>query len=347
MPYVEPDKRLNVISWGSVIAGALTVLALSLLLSFLISGLGLAQIDLPSSDPMNGVSATLQWTSAIALLVSLAAGGYLAGYLSGVAGWVHGFLTWVLAMLIAAYLSFATVGAAINMSGNILTGAANVTGSAASAAGDAAGGAADLIGDAATTLAEQLDADAIADLNGDEQTAQLRQAVEDADIAALQPDLIQNELTGARDDIVAAGEALLDNPQDYETIAADLRDSLRDRAATLETEINRDDVVQAISDNTTLNEQEVQDAADLVIETYQDTAASALAQLDTIEQRITTAQQDLADLQAQAIEQADRAAAAASAAALWAFFGALLGAIVAIGAGIAGGRSPIDIRPRR
>ena len=346
VPYVEPDKRLNVMSWGSVIAGALTVLAVSLLLSLLISGLGLSQVDLPSNDPLGGVSATVRWTSVIALLVSLAAGGYLAGYLSGVAGWVHGFLTWALAMLVAAYLSFAAMGAAINVTGSVLSGAASATGTVAGAAGDAAGGAANLIGDAASSLAEMLDTDALSDVDGDDLAAQLRSAAGDADLDALEPELIEQQLAGARDDIAAAGEALLDNPQNYEDIAATLLDNLRARVETLDDEISRDDLITAISANTTLEEDEVEEAADQVIALYEDAAASAREQLNTIEQRIESAQADLKNLQAQAIEQADRATAAAASAALWSFFGALLGAIVAVGAGIAGARSPVDTRPR-
>ena len=344
MAYVEADKRLKIISWGSVIAGALTVLAISLLLSLLTSGLGLGMVDAQSNDPLNGVGATFGWTSAIALLISLAAGGYLAGYLSGVAGWVHGFLTWAVALLIAAFLSFAAIGGAINLSGALLGGAANITGSVAGAAGNAVGGAAGIIGNAATSLADTLDTNGITDVDGDDVAAQLRQAAGQANLQALQPELIQEQLTGARQDVTTAGQELLANPQNYETIANDLLAALQARVTTLESEIDRDAVVTAIADNTTLTEPQVQQAADRAIELYQGIATTAREQLNTIEQSVTTAQARLKTLQAQALEQADRAAAAASSAALWAFFGALLGGVVAVGAGIIGARSPVDAR---
>jgi hypothetical protein len=347
MAYVETaERRLKVISWGSVIAGALTVLAVSLLLSLLTTGLGLGMVDATSNDPLGGVGATFGWTSAVALLVSLAAGGYLAGYLSGVAGWVHGFLTWALAMLIAAYLSFAAIGGAVNVGGQLLGGAINVTGAAAGAAGNAIGGAAGLAGNAASGLADMLNADQISDIDGDDVVAQLRQAANQANLEALQPQLVEDQLDGARQEITAAGRNLLSNPGDYEAIVSQLVDQLKARVGTLESEINRDDIVKAISDNTTLDEQQVQQAADRAVELYQGVATSAREQISNFEQTVTATQAQIKQVEAQAREQADRAAAAASSAALWGFGGALLGALVAIGAAIFGARSPVDARNR-
>lgn len=346
MAYVDADKRVKIISWGSVIAGAITVLAVLLLLSLLTSGLGLGAIDAQSSDPLSGAGSTFGWMSAVSLLIALGVGGYLAGYLSGVAGWVHGFLTWALAMLVAAYLSFAAIGGAISLTGNVIGGVANATGAVAGAAGNALGGAAGAAGNAIGGLTQALDRQVINTVDGDEIAAQLRQAVQQANIEALQPDLIEAELTGARDDVTTAGQDLLNNPGDYEAIVERLIASLQDRVETLSAEINRDDVVAAISANTNLSEAQVEEAADRAIGLYQDTAETARVQLNNVEAAVTEAQQRLVALQEQAKEQADRAAAAAASAALWAFFGALLGAVVAIGAGVIGARSPVDARPR-
>jgi hypothetical protein len=343
MAHLDVDRRFSAISWGSVFAGALTVLAVSMLLSLLSSAFGLGMVDATSNDPLAGVGSAFGWSSALFLLISLAAGGYLAGYLSGVAGWVHGFLTWAIALLIAAYLSFAAIGGALNVSGAVLGGAANVAGSTVSAAGQAVGGVGSAVGSAVSGLANRLDGSNL-QIDGGDALAQLRRATQDANLEALQPQLIEQQLSAGREDISNAAQDLLSNPTNYEAISKTLLDKLRERVATVRSEVNRDDVVKAIADNTTLSEPEVQQAADHAIGLYTEIANKAGDQLDAIDRNVTAAQERLTELKAQALEQADRTAAAAASASLWAFFGALLGAIVAVVAGIIGARSPITAR---
>ena len=347
MAYVEvdADRRVKIVSWGSVIAGAVTVLAVSLLLSLLAGGLGLGQVDADASNPLGGVGATFGWSSALFLLISLAAGGYVAGYLSGIGGWIHGFLTWAVAMLVAAWLSVSALGGIINTTGSVLGGAANATGGAARAATDVAGGATDLIGNAVGALAATVDDQLFDDLDV-EVRRQLALAARQADLAALEPQLIEDQLAGARADIAQAGQALAMDPTNYATIVEDLLATLRDRAETLTEEINRDDVVAAIAANTTLSDAQVEDGADRVIALYNSLAAEVRDQVNSIDETVSAAQDRLVALQDRALEQAQRAADAASSAALWAFFGGLIGAGVAIGAGVMGTRSPVAVRGR-
>lgn len=343
MAHLDVDRRFSAISWGSVFAGALTVLAVSLLLSLLSSALGLGQVDATSNDPLAGVGAAFGWSSALFLLISLAAGGYLAGYLSGVAGWVHGFLTWAIALLIAAYLSFSAIGGAINVTGSVVSGAASVTGTAASVAGQAVGGVGSAVGSAVTGLAKHLENSDL-NIDGDDTIAQLKRAAQQANFDALQPQLLEQQLAGAKDDIGTAAQDLASNPTNYEAIAKSLVEKLRERVKTVRAEVKRDDVVKAISDNTTLSESEVQQAADRAIELYNKAANRAGEQLDAIERNITAAQARLDELKTQALLQADRTAAAAAKASLWAFFGALIGGIVAVLFGAIGARSPLTTR---
>jgi len=68
---VGANRRVKIVSWGSVIAGAVTVLAVSVLLSLLASGMGLGQVDADANNPLGGVGATFGWSSAILLLLRL------------------------------------------------------------------------------------------------------------------------------------------------------------------------------------------------------------------------------------------------------------------------------------
>lgn len=339
MAHLDVERRFSAISWGSVFAGALTVLAVSLLLSFLSSALGFGQVDATSHDPFSGVGSAVGWSSALFLLISLAAGGYLAGYLSGVAGWVHGFLTWAIALLVAAFLSVSAIGGVLNATGSVVSGAASVTSSAASAAGQAAGGIGSAVGSAVSSLAQRLEGSDL-NLDSDDALAQLRRQAQQINVEALQPKLIEDQLKGARNDVTSAAQDLASNPTNYEEIGKELLEKLRERVQKVRSEVNRDDVVKAISANTSMTQQEVEQAADRAVALYEDVANRAGEQLDAVEQNINAAQERLAQLK----QQADRAAAAASHGALWAFFGALLGAVVAIGAGIAGSRSPLARR---
>ncbi|MEX5303852.1 TIGR04086 family membrane protein [Kocuria sabuli] len=119
------------ISWGAVIAGVVTFLALTILLSLITAALGLGMADLTSANPGEGVGIATGISSIITLVLALAAGGYVAGLLAGRAGLIHGFLTWATSLLAAVVLAGMLVG-------NILGSAGNILGSATSTVSDAA-----------------------------------------------------------------------------------------------------------------------------------------------------------------------------------------------------------------
>lgn len=78
--------------WGSVIGGVITVLAVSLLLSTLGTSLGFSIVDPTSDDPINGAGTTVVIWSAVSIIISLAAGAFIAGRLAANDGLIHGFL---------------------------------------------------------------------------------------------------------------------------------------------------------------------------------------------------------------------------------------------------------------
>lgn len=76
-------RAVKKVSWGSIIGGVITVLAISLLLSTLGTSLGFAIVDPMSDDPINGAGTTVVIWSAISIIISLAAGAFVAGHLAG------------------------------------------------------------------------------------------------------------------------------------------------------------------------------------------------------------------------------------------------------------------------
>lgn len=115
----RPGNRRN-ISWGAVIAGVVTFLALTLMLSLITAALGLGMADLNSANPGEGVGLATGLWSLLTLVIALAAGGYVAGVLSGRAGLIHGFLTWATALLAAVVLASVLVGNVLGVAGNVL-----------------------------------------------------------------------------------------------------------------------------------------------------------------------------------------------------------------------------------
>ncbi|MBV7441551.1 hypothetical protein KRX57_08960 [Weeksellaceae bacterium TAE3-ERU29] len=110
-------NRISRISWGAIIAGALTALAVSLLLGLLGVGIGLSTIDpVKEVNPLDGLgTGSLIWFI-ISNLIALFAGGWVAGRFAGFPnkkdGGLHGFMAWALYATISfIYLTSTALGA--------------------------------------------------------------------------------------------------------------------------------------------------------------------------------------------------------------------------------------------
>jgi len=132
--------------WGAIIAGAVAALALQVVLMMLGAGLGLAIYNpLTDENPIAELGTGAAVIQGLAAVVSLWAGGWVAGRFTGRAGRrigsLHGFMVWCLATVTAILVT--TVGA-----GWALGDLSKIVGGGLSAAGRplavAAGGATDL-----------------------------------------------------------------------------------------------------------------------------------------------------------------------------------------------------------
>ncbi len=125
----RPVKR---ISWGAIVAGALTALAVLTLLNMLFYGIGISTINTASEqNPFAGLPVGMLIATIISNLVALFVGGYVAGKLAGTPrtfpGIMHGILTWVLLTIFTFYLATTAVG-------SLVSGVTSTLGSAFSAA---------------------------------------------------------------------------------------------------------------------------------------------------------------------------------------------------------------------
>lgn len=131
----DPAVSRSNVSWGAIIAGVVTFIALMVLIGVGAGALGLQD----ASGTVVGI-----WTL-VGLVIAFVVAGYLAGVLGVRSGLFHGFVTWATSVLavifLAGWLGTSVVGALGSVAGTAATAAseaANVTAEDAEAAADSA-----------------------------------------------------------------------------------------------------------------------------------------------------------------------------------------------------------------
>lgn len=139
--YAQPLSRLQV-SWGSILAGAITTLAVGLILWMLAMAIIWTALK-PSAEAV-GDGLIAAWITGIACtLVGAFAGGLVAGYLPGnprrLITVTHGLLSWCAAFLITFAVQLAVLS---GVARTATYAAVSTTAAALQATGEAVGGAA-------------------------------------------------------------------------------------------------------------------------------------------------------------------------------------------------------------
>lgn len=119
-PYNDDEYRIIPrVSWGAILAGGLTALAVSVLLNLLGIGIGFTSINpVAESDPLSGLgTGTVIWwvvSNLIALFAGGMVAGRMAGFVSGEDGALHGFLSWCVYTAVTLFFITSTVGSVIS-----------------------------------------------------------------------------------------------------------------------------------------------------------------------------------------------------------------------------------------
>lgn len=326
MEIIHEQAVVKRVSWGSIIAGVVTAMAISLLLTMLGTSLGLSMLSPKSDDIVNGAdTAVLAW-SVIGVVISLACGGFIAGRLAGADGAIHGFLIWATSLLVATVLGFAAVGGILNTAGSAVGSVASATGSVASGIGSVAGHAVQGAASIGQNIFGNLGLDTkLSSENADEQ---VMQALKKSGIKELQPEYLQSQLEEAGKDVASAVKDLAVNPDNSDAIVKGLTDKLKSRAATISQSVDKNDVKQALTQNTSMTPEEADKAVENVIQARDKTVQEINQRLSQLEQNLNQAKVKYAEFKQKAKEKADAAAKAGAKIALWSFIGLLIGAIV-------------------
>lgn len=334
MELVKETELNRRVSWGSIIAGVVTVMAVSLLLTTLGSSLGFSMLSPQSDDVINGAGKAVLIWSVISVVLSLAAGGFVAGRLAGADGTIHGFLSWATSLLVASVLGFAAAGGILHMAGNAVGAAASVTGSALSGIGSAAGKASGAAGDITQNIADRLGLNT--QLTAPQTDRQVLEALQKSNIQELQPEFLQAQLQAAGSDIAASVKDLAVNPGNSDAIIDALSGKLKSRAETVSKGVDRDEVKKALTENTRMSPEEANRAVDNFIQARDKTVKEVSDRMDQLQNNLNEAKAQYAEFKKQAKEKADEAASAAAKIALWSFIALLAGAVVSALAGLWG-----------
>ncbi|HFI5306119.1 MULTISPECIES: CAP-Gly protein [Serratia] len=322
------------ISWGSVIGGVITVLAVSLLLSTLGTSLGFSIVDPTSDDPVNGAGTTVVVWSAISIILSLAAGAFIAGRLAANDGLIHGFLVWATSLIVAAVLGALLVGSAVKATGNALGAIASTSGSLLSGAGSAIGKGASGLADAGGKVFDKLGIDT--KLEPEKLQDNVVAALKKSDIPSLQPEFMQQQLDAAKSEVGDAVKALALQPENSDAIIQDLVAKLKKHGEAISQDVDEDSLKKTLSENTDMTPQEVDQTVKNLVDAKNKTAQLVNQRLNDVEVKINQAKQEYTELKQKAREQAAEAAKALSHAALWSFFALLIGAVISALAGLWG-----------
>lgn len=325
----DSDGRTSSVSWASIIAGVVVATAVLITLSLIGAALGLAITDPTSDEPFTGVGVGLGIWAVLTLVLSLSAGGFVAGVLAVRAGFLHGLVVWS-ATTVALTITLAVgIGNIVGAAGSLLGSVGSAVGSGVATVSDAAG---DAVGAVIDPIAEQIDIDS------DDLGADVEQLLADTGVDELQPEYLRAQLDEARTEVTDAAEDLVTDPESYEQILGDLVASLQERIETVANAADRDAIAQAVAENTDLTEAEAEQAVDNAYEGIQAATDDAAQALDQAQMALEEAVEEAERLVAEARETLDDASNAAAQAAAWGFVALLLGAAITAFSGLWGSR---------
>lgn len=303
-PVVGAIKR---ISWGAVFAGLVVALVLQLALSLLGFGIGVGTIEpTQEENPMSGLGtgALIWWI--VSMLISLFAGGWVAGRLAGMPttadSILHGIVTWSLFTLVTFYMLTTAVG-------SIISGVGGVVGQTLSLAGR---GVAAVAPEVAGVVQNELEERGI---TTDMLKQEARQILKQTGKPELQPEALEREAQRAGQTAQgAAGEAAAD-PQSAGSTFDEVMDQLYGRGQEVASAADREAAVNIIMKRTGKSRAEANEIVDSWVQTYEQAKQQYKETRAEVGQRARTVGEDVAS--------------AVSKAAIYAFFGLLLGAIAA------------------
>lgn len=311
------------VSWGSIAGGILTAMSILLLLSILGISLGLTILNPVSEDADNGASMTMLFWTGGTIILSLAAGAFVAGRLAASNGFIHGFLVWATSLIIASILGAMLVGSAVKATANALGSVASASGSVINGVSSIAGSG---IQEAGSLILDGLDIDT--SFEPQKLQANVKDALRKSKIPSLQPEYVQQQLDGAKQDISSAVKKLALQPKDTDVIIQEVMDKLQERGTSITKDVDRNTITKALSENSDMTKDEVNNAVDNIMKAKETTNDFLNNKFEDIQNKIDNAKQQYDEFKQKALEQAAIAASVLAKTAFLTFILLVVGAIL-------------------
>lgn len=324
------------ISWGSIWGGVFTVLAISVLLSILSTSIGLFMFHPTADHPTAGIGTTVGIWTAISLIISLIAGGFVGGKLAGTDGLIHGFLVWATTLIITIILGAMLAVGAVKMTTSILGSVSSVAGSMISGVGSVAQSGMSELSDQVGDLFDDIDFNT--DMKGDSIQKDIKMALKKSGVKEFQPDYLSNQLNDIKSDFTKSVKKIATHPKDADKIINKFLDRLQKRADKFGDNINRQNLTKAIANNTNMSKAEVDKAVNQYMDIINNATQEGKQQIAQLEQSIDQAKQKLEEMKQEALVKAEKASNAAARSALLSFIAILIGAILSAYSGLYGAK---------
>ena len=332
----------GLISWQAIIAGVITALAISIVMTLLGMALGFSVVKPTSDEPMSGLGVTFGLWSVLAVVVSLAAGGLVAGAFTGIRGFEHGFMVWATVLIVGAFFGSHAISAAVRGVGSAVRGVGSGAASIASSVGSGVASVASSVGDslsgvagnAVERLKDSVDLQVDYDDLGQEVTSVLR----DTGVESLQPEFIKTQMREAKADLKDSLHQLTMSTENYEGILSEFVDKQKARLDTITRNVDRDAAVTALMTHRNIPRNEAEKMVDNALNSFQKMVVRAKTSLNNAHEKFHEAKEHLRVMTVRAREKAERATSTAARSALAAALALIIGAFVCCYAGIYGGR---------
>lgn len=316
-------------SWGSIFAGGITAIALSIVMALLGVALGFTVVAPKSDDPASGLGVAFGFWSFFSVVVSMAGGGFTAGLFAGQRGLEHGFLVWAVVTIVATIFSGIAVGSAVMALGaaakSLGVGAAGVAGAIGKGAAQATAG---VISELRDKVDLSLDPGSISD--------SLAEILRDTGIDALQPEYLQEQMREARSNLRASLYQISLTPAESDQIIARFLETEKSRLESLAHGIDREAAVEALMHSRNIPQEDAERMVDNAVAAYEHGVQKAKEALAEARAQVLDATEYLKGLAETAREKADKFASSAAKAALAAAVALILAAAISSAAGLCG-----------
>lgn len=273
--HLRNDQRYdkdNKISWGAIIAGAISFAAVFTVLNLLVAALGLGIFSPNNQNPLSSMGVGVAIATVIILVISFVVSGFIAGAFSKGQSLLHGFMSWALSILLMFSLVTTIIAQALGLAGQ-------AAGTVASTAGDVAGSAVSTAGDATDNALSSV-ADSITGVDTNKLEEDINNALSETDVKELQPGYLKGALDESKDEILTAGRELLTNPENKDEILSNLSTSLEERAQNITDSVDKETIQEEVYKNSDLTAAESEEAVDNIYNGLDEASKEASKQIN-------------------------------------------------------------------